>query len=181
MNNKLKIVLFSKAIYPKENPRANRTTELSKELAKRGHKVTVYSVLGQYDYSNFQKENNLKVKNIGNLIFSQLNSDKNSNRSFFEKVLTKLFFRATNYPDIEFVYRVFKILKREKDIDLLISIAQPHSIHWGVALFKTLHKKENIHCWIADCGDPFMGNEVTKKPFFILDQLKSGFVKILIL
>ena len=50
---------------------------------------------------------------------------------------------------------------------MLISIAVPYPIHWGVAA--VWKKKGNIaKTWIADCGDPFMGqeNDTFKKPFY---------------
>jgi len=63
--------------------------------------------------------------------------------------------------------KVKKKLKNEKDYDLLISIAAPHPIHWGVAWARSKdHPIANI--WVADCGDPFMGNKIDsfKKLFY---------------
>src|SRR5690606_10094120 len=64
---------------------------------------------------------------------------------------------------------VYNALKKEKNsnYDILISIAAPHPIHWGVA--KAIKKYKNIaKCWIADCGDPFMlsHNLQYKRPFY---------------
>src|SRR5699024_6823793 len=58
--------------------------------------------------------------------------------------------------------------KKDKEYyDLLISIAVPHTIHWGVA---AIWKKHNnlAKTWFADCGDPFMGqeNDIFKYPFY---------------
>jgi len=173
----LKIVIISKVIYPKENPRANRTTELVKELAQQGHDVSVYAVLGEYDYSEFEQKHNVRVRNLVKMFFSKINSNKKSSKSFLEKVFTKLLKRVLDFPDIEIMFKIPKILKKEKKIDLLISIANPHSIHWGVTLFKKFNKKKNIKCWVADCGDPFMGNEVIKKPFFYFKYVEKWFCK----
>ena len=48
---KMKVVIISQHIFPMQTPRAHRTTELIIELAKRGYDVTVYAVLGKYDYT----------------------------------------------------------------------------------------------------------------------------------
>src|SRR5690606_7143529 len=75
------------------------------------------------------------------------------------------------YPNIEYYFKVKKALKKQKKnnkyYDLLISIAVPYPIHWGVA--SVWKKKKNIaQTWVADCGDPFMGqeNDTFKYPFY---------------
>ena len=60
----MKIVLIARNIFPLLSPRAFRTTELAKELAHLGHDVTIYAVLGEYDYTSFTKTTHVKVKNI---------------------------------------------------------------------------------------------------------------------
>ncbi|MEZ4841526.1 MAG: hypothetical protein R2821_08460 [Flavobacteriaceae bacterium] len=59
-----------------------------------------------------------------------------------------------------------KALKKEKGYDLLITIAAPHSIHWGAAF--SWIKTQTANRWIADCGDPFMGvtTDTFKPPFY---------------
>jgi len=55
------------------------------------------------------------------------------------------------------MFKVRKILKYEKDYDLMISFAVPYPIHWGVAW--SITKKHKIsEVWVADCGDPYMGD-----------------------
>ena len=52
-------------------------------------------------------------------------------------------------------YSVNNLLKNEKGYDLLISIAVPFPVHWGVA--SRWNKSQKIaRVWVADCGDPFM-------------------------
>ncbi|MBQ1654853.1 MAG: hypothetical protein II060_13815, partial [Bacteroidales bacterium] len=60
----MKILVITQHIFPIQTPRSIRSTELIKELARRGHDVTVYAVLGKYDYSSFEKETGIKVKGI---------------------------------------------------------------------------------------------------------------------
>ena len=71
------------------------------------------------------------------------------------------------YPTIQLIPLIKKALKNEKGYDALISVAVPYPIHWGVA--KIWSKKNPIaKTWIADCGDPYMGqeNDTFKPPFY---------------
>lgn len=47
----------------------------------------------------------------------------------------------------------------------MISIAFPYPVHWGVA---RIWSKNIAKVWIADCGDPYMGNknDTFKPPFY---------------
>lgn len=158
----MKIVIISQHIFPMQTPRAHRTTELMIELAKRGHDVTVYAVLGKYDYTSFQEETGIKLQPIP--VKWQLvpySSDLEVRRTLLDKVLGKLLNNRYEFPEIEFKYRMYDILKRETNIDVLISIADPHHIHWGVARAKDKLKELFPKKWIADCGDPFMMNNHT--------------------
>lgn len=172
-----KILIISQAIFPAQFPRAYRATELAKELARQGHNVTLYAVLGKYDYSGFEKEYNLKIKNIGKMWFATVNSDNTGRRNFFDKALGRLFHAILEFPDIEFMFRVPQILRKEKDVGLLISVAMPHPIHWGCAMARTTQPSTFPKVWIADCGDPYMGNRVNRKPFFYFKYLEKWFGK----
>ena len=146
-----------------QTPRANRTSELMIELGKRGHDVIVYSVLGKYDYSLFSKETGIKIKHIPlKWQVVPYSSDLEVRRTFVDKVLGRIFNRCFEFPEIEFKYRIKEILIAETEVDLLISIADPHHIHWGVARAKQKMNFGFPKKWIADCGDPFMMNNQTK-------------------
>ncbi len=170
------ILIISQTIFPRESPRANRATELAKELARQGHSITLYAVLGSYNYDKFETEFNIKVKDIGKLYLSNVSSsDGLKQKVFVEKFLSKIFRGSLMYPDIELMFRIPNIIKNETKKDLIITIAQPHSIHWGLALAKYLYPKKNSFTWVADCGDPFMGNEVVRPPFFYFKYLEKWF------
>ncbi|MDR1882729.1 MAG: glycosyltransferase [Prevotella sp.] len=164
----MKIIIISVTFYPSQSPRALRTTELAFEFAHRGHEVTVYAHLGDYDYREIEKKKGVKVKNI-KTFFPMINSDGKKVGKFNNSILNKIFsklFQFINYPDIELMFRIPSIIKKEKKPDLLISIAVPHSIHWGCAWGKKKCEKIFPDKWIADCGDPFMGNPFHKRPFY---------------
>lgn len=176
MSNK-KIVIVSAVIFPRISPRAMRATELAKEFARKGYDVTLYGVLGTFDYRDFERKYNIRVKNLGETRFFSLNSDNGTTKlSYKQKILSKLFKKHLDYPNIELAFRANRILKKEKDIDLLITIAMPFSIHWGAAYRKTKNKNNFPKVWIADCGDPYMGNKFNK-PAFYFKYIEKWFCK----
>jgi hypothetical protein len=82
------------------------------------------------------------------------------------------------YPFIQLMPMLKRGLKGESGYDLLISVAVPHPIHWGVAAVRT---KTNpiAKVWVADCGDPYMGQENdTFKPPFYFGWLEKKFCRI---
>ena len=162
------IVIISSVIFPRITPRAMRATELAKEFARQGHHVTLYSVLGQYDYQEFQETHNITVKNLGPMRFFKLNSDgkDEGNGGMLYRIFRKLFKRSVEFPDIELAFKTNTILKKEINIDLLITVAIPFPIHWGAAYRKEKSKNTFAKTWVADCGDPYMGNTLHKRPFY---------------
>lgn len=164
--DKKKVVIISRAIFPMNAPRALRATELAKELARQGHSVTLYGVLGSYDYQTFEEEYNLKVVNLGKMIFAKLNSDGIDKTSTTTKLFSRVFNRLLEFPDIELMLRVYNVVKKLQNVDLLITIAIPYPIHWGAALAKSKNVDNFPKTWVADCGDPYMGNEFKKRLFY---------------
>lgn len=159
----MKVLVLTQHIFPIQTPRSIRSTELVKELARRGHDVTVYAVLGKYDYGSFEKETGIRVKGIP-IRWEVLptSSDGPSKRNFIDKVMGRLF-RRFEFPLFEFYYRVPEIIARESQYDVLISIAVPHQIHWGCANAKIKYPEKFPKHWIADCGDPYMKNGKAKE------------------
>jgi len=174
--DKKKILIISAAIYPRNTPRAHRATELAKEFSRQGHDVTLYAVLGHYDYTTFIDRYNVKVKNIGRMLFYPVNSDGEIKQKCLVKILTKLLKGFIEFPDIELSFRIPRILKEENKVDLLITNAIPHTVHWGAALYKIGKPKNFPKTWIADCGDPYMGN-VFHQPFFYFKYVEKWFCK----
>lgn len=164
--DKKNIVIITRTFFPAQAPRSMRATELAKEFARKGNDVTVYAVLGRYNYTHFTESTGIRVKNIGEMYFAKKNSDGQNNTSIFNVLLTKIFNYLLEFPDIELSYRVNKILNTQKNIDLLITVAVPHPIHWGAALSHRKFNKNRILNWVADSGDPYIGNEFVKHPFY---------------
>lgn len=161
-----KILIISRAFYPQNSPRSFRTTELVKEFCKQGHEVTLLTVLEQdFDYSDFLAQYPISLESIGDLRWKRFGRSK-----FFgdwPRKLGRLLHLFLEYPNIELLFRLKKTLPKYSGFDLLISIAVPHPIHWGVAAVRTT-KNPIAKVWVADCGDPFMGNtlESVRAPFY---------------
>ncbi|WP_368242248.1 hypothetical protein [Butyricimonas virosa] len=153
----MKILIVSGSFFPINAPRAFRTTELVKEFVKQGHKVTLYIPYIEYDYSAFLK----KYSNVK--IFYTLNKEKNVVKSTgLSYKISRILNIFLEYPEVEYYFKLSSILKNEKDYDLLISIAVPHPIHWGIG---RIYKKRKIaRTWVADCGDPYMGVKTVNVP-----------------
>lgn len=169
----MKIVIISQVLYPALSPRSHRTTQLAIEFARQGHDVTVYGLLGNYDYSEFVSRTNIKVKTLGKSILGNTDTTGKSNRNIFVRVLRRLLERYILFPQVEMFPMVRKALKNEGNIDLLITIAVPYINHFAVA-YSDL---KNVGCWISDCGDPFMGNKFFSYPAYFKNIEKKWCTK----
>ena len=151
----MKVLIVGQWIYPLITPRANRTWELAKGFAKSGHDVTVYALLGDKDYSDEEKQYNIKIKNLGKSYFGLIDSQGHYKRNIVNAVMKRLVREENSFPGLEFYPMIRNCFERESNVDLLITIAYPHVIHWAASKYLKLLAPK---CWIADCGDPFMGN-----------------------
>lgn len=77
-------------------------------MAKLGHNVTIYAILGRYDYSEFEKYNKIKVRDLGKSYFGNIDSDGIAHRNFLDKVLTRLLYNVIDYPRIEYFLKLLK-------------------------------------------------------------------------
>lgn len=177
MNKKFKILIVSRFFYPENTPRAFRTTELAKYLHHLGHEVVLYipnvATRGESLKNQFQFE----IRDLGTLNWKEpkLSPPFLSLKRIGKRILN-LFFQ---YPDIELMRKIPKALKGVDGFDLLISVAMPHSVHWGVArAWSQKHPLAKV--WVADCGDPFMGqeNDTFKAPFYFSRLEKSWCRKV---
>ncbi len=157
--DKKKILIVCYSFFPRISPRSFRATELAKEFSRQGHIVTVLTYKRNYDYSEFEKEHNLNVKDFVKDRWIEIQGNNILTRAV-RFILNFLFL----FPNIRMTFFLKKELQNYTDFDLLISIAFPYPVHWGVALAK----RDNINIcktWAADCGDPFMGNKELKFNF----------------
>ena len=167
----MKIVVVSRQGWPHQGPRAFRTAELVEELARLGHDVTLYSVHREADYKSYMQKTGVTMKPL--VMQIPMNNDGQGFRyNSLDRVIYHTFKKIADYPLYEFKYRVSDALSKEEGIDLLITIAVPHEIHFGAALSKRKNPKSFAKCWIADCGDPFMFNPYSKPLFYFAREEK---------
>jgi len=170
----MKIVIISAYIYPMVSPRSFRATELAKELARLDHDVFLYALIGDYDYSDFEKDTGVKVRSLGRPITGALDSSGQGHFNIIDKVLYRLLEPILYYPHTELVWKVFSVIKSLSNIDVLITVAYPHPIHWGAALArKFLPKATFPRVFISDCGDPFYGNPIRKNRFIYFKWIEK--------
>lgn len=167
--NGKKIMLVSYGFYPEQSPRSFRATELAKEFFRRGHQVTVLAP-ARKGLKSFLDEYPINFIDIGEISWKVPRIEINSRIAhLFNRAISRITGLLFEYPVIQLTGKVSKALKNKKGYDLLISIAVPHPVHWGVAMAWNKRGKENpAPVWIADCGDPYMGDESDsfKKPFY---------------
>jgi hypothetical protein len=164
-----KILIISHGFYPEITPRAFRATELAKEFCRQGHEVTVMApqttniddLLNSYSF-RFVSLGQLqwKVHNFKRLgIFGKL----------YNKVVNRMMPLLFEYPLIELVPKIKKTLERDNSkYDLLITVAVPYPVHWGVAAIWKSGLCNVAKKWIADCGDPYclQENDTFQPPFY---------------
>lgn len=167
----MNIIIIAKAFYPIVSARSFRATELAKEFSRIGHTVIVYVPPLNYDYSLFENEfKNIKVRftrDISNSFFYS--------NPLFVKLFTPILRRLVDYPAIHYLFDIPKTITEEGGCDLLISLAMPHSIHWGVD--RLLSRRKIAKTWIADCGDPYMGSGTGPKPLFYFKWIEKSWCK----
>ncbi len=162
-----KILIVSRSFYPDISPRAFRTTELVKEFARQGHSVTLITSNVGIVQKNFAQDFNINIRSMGDISWPSINLNGKGLILIVKRVLRRIFQLTICYPELQYMFMVNRALKNIEREDLLISIAVPYPVHWGVALRR--NKKNKIaKVWVADCGDPFMGqeNDSFKYPFY---------------
>jgi hypothetical protein len=169
--DKKKILIVSRAFYPIIAPRSFRATELAKEFARQGHDVTVLTHKRNHNYSDFEKTHNLKIEDFVKGKWKEIKGNSIVNKAF--RFILSYFFL---YPNIQLTPLIKKALKNQPACNLLISIAKPFEIHWGVALARNKNIKL-CEVWVADCGDPFIGKERKTIPPFYYKLIDKWFCK----
>lgn len=157
----MKIVIISRTCFPAKAPRSYRATELAKEFARQGHNVSLYALLGNYDYSEISHETGIRFKSLGTVKFGMSSNTDRMKGDIFHRII-RFIGEPVMFPDNTMIPMVRRAIKKEGEIDLLITIAVPHIIHFSTAVSNI----GKVKCWVADCGDPFMGNPMHKPPFY---------------
>ena len=166
----MKVLIVSVSFFPEVSPRSFRATELAKELRRQGVDV-VLAGAEQLEPFASQRAKLLEHYGIGwiSLGYSRwaMAYENWQRGGVIFKLLAKVLGYLVEFPSIEWYFRIPKKLGISTDIDAIISIAKPYSVHWGVS---RLMKKGNFSRikWLADCGDPFMLSSLNVRaiPFY---------------
>jgi len=174
----MKILIVSRSFYPENSPRAFRTTELVKEFARQGHKVTLLTSKIDELHVPFEKEYGVTIEDWGELKYSDI--DTSASNPLFrmgKRVIRRALHLFLEYPNIQLMPKVKRALKNKRGFDLLISVAVPHPIHWGVAQVWNGNQKI-AKTWVADCGDPYMGSKIDSfRKMFYFKYLEKAFCR----
>mgnify|MGYP001335429805 FL=1 len=154
---KKNILIVSGSFYPEISPRAFRTSELALELSRQGHDVTVYIPFYKIHYTLYAKEYCLTIKDLGPLKWRDVELRGGKVELIIRRTVKRVLKMLFEWPDIELTFKVYKALRTLTGFDLLISIAVPYPIHWGVARVLSVNNGLT-ELWVADCGDPYMGD-----------------------
>jgi len=172
-----RILIVCYDFYPDISPRSFRATELAKEFARQGHVVTVLCRANGGDHSEFKSKYNVNIKYLGQLSWKTIKLQGKGLELLCRRFLRRFLGLLLEYPLIELMFKVTRALRNEKGYDLLISIAVPHPIHWGVA--RAWKKGQQIaKTWVADCGDPYMLAQTdTFKKLFYFQYFEKNFCR----
>jgi hypothetical protein len=167
----MKVLIVSYYFYPEITPRAFRTTELAKEFARQDNVVKVLT-----KPVNVPKQIELAESFGFDLdFFSAKPMDfrakwKSGVLGKFAILVNRFLAQFLDHPNFGIKRIVQKAFSNEissADYDLVISIAHPHAVHWGLSqVIKRLERRS--FTWVADCGDPFMRaqNLNYQRPFY---------------
>lgn len=172
-----KILIISGSYYPELYPRAFRATELSLALSKMGYKVTVMSQLKPFDRLEDDFKN-ISFIDLGTVLkYSKRKKIKIIDLLY--RVINRILQVFLEYPNVKLMFVIYNKLKlANENYDAIISLAMPHPIHWGVALARRNYPNLT-KVWIADCGDPFMGQQNdTFKPMFYFKYIEKWVFRI---
>lgn len=176
-NHSVKLLLVSNAFYPEISPRSYRATELAREFSRQGHEVVVITKYRNHDYSDFLRETSVVLKMWDGGKLPEVGIARRNPWAFLSRALKRALLVLFEYPAIEDMFHVRKMLRRENGYDMMISFAVPYPVHWGVAWAMNRRRKIATK-WVADCGDPYVGDVLDsfRKPFYFA-YLEKWFCK----
>ena len=177
MDNK-RILIVSRSFFPAISPRSFRATELAREFARQGKSVKVItSFVDGVDYNEMAITMDMQFKNLGKEKLRAFKLQDNEPLILAKRLINRLLHLVFEFPDIQLIPLVVKALKREANYNLIISIAVPYPIHWGVAMART-SKNKIADIWVADCGDPYMGDRIdTFRKLFYFKYIEKWFCR----
>ncbi len=160
-------MIVSASFFPENSPRSFRTTELAKEFSRTGHRVRVITPRNEEAHKDFEAKYQLEIRDMGKRRFPAVATKGKGVVRLARRLLLRTIMLLFEYPNIELYWMVRRALRTETGYDLLISVAVPYPVHWGVASIRS-DKHRIAGVWVADCGDPYVGreNDTFRVPFY---------------
>ena len=122
----------------KNSPRSLRATELTKEFCRQGHNVVVITKYRDHDYKEFLKEYPVTFKMWRKPIFPKIPDFKQNTFSKLGNIISRILSVLFEYPSIEEMFQVKKMLKIENEYDLLISFCYSFPSSMGSCMVKVI-------------------------------------------
>ena len=167
--NYLKVLIITYDFHLDQSPRSFRATELAKQFCRDGHEVTVMAPHKE-GIDLFTKEYPVDFISLGQMKWKIYNtSSLGKLGQLYNQFVNRLLPLLLEFPLIELFFKVRKAIRNDHNrYDILISIAAPYPIHWGVAASWKSKGFRVADKWIADCGDPYclQENDTFKPPFY---------------
>lgn len=129
-------------------------TELCKQFCKDKHEVTLVTHATD-ERNEFAQSIGCKLIDMGKPFPPISRQGSNWLSRKVRHVTSRGLQVAFEYPAIGLMWLVRNSVRNLDGFDLLVSCAQPHPVHWGVAWARGKSKRI-APVWVADCGDPFM-------------------------
>ncbi len=163
----LNVIIVCREFHPSLTPRAFRAVELATELGRLGHRVKVFVPSRRGELDQFARERRFTIGELGRLRWPGVELKGQGAVLLLRRAVRRLLSLLFEYPDIELMFRIRRVLRRERGHDLMVSIAVPYPVHWGVAWARR-RRNPIAGVWVADCGDPYMGcrTDSFRKPFY---------------
>lgn len=163
-----KVLITSYYFEPEVTPRAFRSTELVKELLRRGYKIDLFipNLNKGRNIGSLSESPNLKIHYVSNKWTNASNTTINKKKSIKYLRSVARYLLGEIGPSFYSYYLFKKLLKDGlKDYELIISIGLPFYIHVATALFISKTKQKGLK--VCDYGDPFYFNPEFKRAFYL--------------
>lgn len=157
----MRALLIAPYLFPHENPRAHRWTELGAALCERGWTIDVVTSVAP-GHERQERHRGMQLYRSGHHSLKSFlarpgDPAGSGGGGRLARWFNQYFVRSWYWPDDAWIWRrpalkQARALLRAQRYDVLISVALPFTAHW-VAL--QLQKEFPGMRWLADTGDPF--------------------------
>lgn len=137
----------------------------------------ITSFVNGVDYIELTTTMGVQLKDLGRERIKSFKVQGNKRLLIIKRLINRILQITIEFPDIQIMGLTARALRDENNYDMLISVAVPYPVHWGVAWART-SRKRIAGTWIADCGDPYMGDRIdTVRKMFYFKYIEKWFCR----